>query len=228
MKARWIVSSLISGAVALLILGGHAKQHKAEAVNVNAGSGNEATKAVTGQEEHKTYQATAGAQIDVSNISGPVSVEATAASSQSVSSTTYAGGYGVPGAFFFTALELVDTGGVVSGKMYQPYDRADTPPLQNLIMNGEKLTFNVDHLYFVLQRTAYGYSGFVRDEKGKRDQKQSSLRDSLRRRARSQLLQRTTQAAMARLEISSSRSSVFKRAKSNSHLIERTSRRSAI
>lgn len=94
----------------------------------------------------------------------------TAATSQSVS-TTYVGGYGVPGAFFFTAIELVDTGGAVSGKMHQPFDRADTPPLQDLITNGEKLTFNVDHLYFVLQRTAYGYSGFVRDQKGKREQK---------------------------------------------------------
>src|SRR5687767_12580942 len=74
----------------------------------------------------------------------------TAATSQSLS-TTYVGGYGVPGAFFFTAIKLVDTGGAVSGKMHQPFDRADTPPLQNLITNGEKLTFNVDHLYFVLQ-----------------------------------------------------------------------------
>lgn len=86
MKNRSIVSSLVSGAVALLILGGHTKLQKAEAVNVNAGSaGNEATKAVTGQEEHKTYQLTAGAHVDVSNISGPVSVEATDGSTAEVS-----------------------------------------------------------------------------------------------------------------------------------------------
>ena len=96
----------------------------------------------------------------------------TAATSQSVSTTTYYfGGYGVPGAFSRTQLTLVDTGGVVSGKMRQPFDRADTPALQNLITNGEKLTFNVDHLYFVLQRTAYGYAGFVRDQHGKGEQK---------------------------------------------------------
>lgn len=77
MKDRSIVSALVTGAVALLILGGHTKQQKAEAVNVNVRSGNEATKAVTGQEEHQTYQLTAGAHIDVSNISGPVSVEGT-------------------------------------------------------------------------------------------------------------------------------------------------------
>jgi len=85
MKDRSIVSSLVSGAVALLILGGHAKQQKAEAVNVNAGSaGNEATKAVTGQESHQTYQLGAGAHVDVSYISGPVSVEATDGSSAEV------------------------------------------------------------------------------------------------------------------------------------------------
>ena len=84
MKDRSIVSALVTGAVALLILGGHTKQQKAEAVNVNGRSGNEAAKAVTGQEEHKTYQLTAGAHIDVSTISGPVSVEGTDGSSAEV------------------------------------------------------------------------------------------------------------------------------------------------
>lgn len=78
MKNRSIVSSLVSAAVALLILGGHTKQQKTEAVNVNTESaGNEATKAVTGEESHQTYQLAAGAHVGVSNISGPVSVEAT-------------------------------------------------------------------------------------------------------------------------------------------------------
>ena len=45
MKDRSIVLSLVSGAVALLILGGHAKQQKAAAVDVNGGSAvNEWTK----------------------------------------------------------------------------------------------------------------------------------------------------------------------------------------
>ncbi|HET9533146.1 MAG TPA: hypothetical protein VFQ92_22510 [Blastocatellia bacterium] len=78
MKDRSIVSALVTGAVALLILSGHTKQQKAEAVNVNVRSGNEAARAVTGQEEeHQTYQLAAGAHIDVSIISGPVSVEGT-------------------------------------------------------------------------------------------------------------------------------------------------------
>ena len=52
MKNRWMVSSLVSGA-RLLILGGHAKAAKAEAVDVNAGpAGNEWTKVMADQEEH--------------------------------------------------------------------------------------------------------------------------------------------------------------------------------
>ena len=86
MKDRWIVSSLMSGAVALSIVSGYAKQQKAEAVNLNAGpAGNEWTKAVAEQEEHQTYQLAAGAHIEVSEISGPVSVEATDGSSAEVS-----------------------------------------------------------------------------------------------------------------------------------------------
>jgi DUF4097 and DUF4098 domain-containing protein YvlB len=65
MKDRWIVSSLMSGAVALLIVGGYATQQRTEAVNVDLG-----------QEERQTYQLAAGAHVEVSDISGPVSVEA--------------------------------------------------------------------------------------------------------------------------------------------------------
>ena len=80
MKNRWIVSSLVSSAIALLILGAYAKPQKAEAVNVNGvQAGNE-----WDQEEHQTYQLAPGAHIDVSNISGPVSVEATDGSTAEV------------------------------------------------------------------------------------------------------------------------------------------------
>jgi hypothetical protein len=86
MKDRSIVSSLVSGAIALLILGAYTKQQRAEAVNLNRGpAGNEWTKALADQEDHKTYQLTAGAHIDVSNISGPVSVEGTDGSTAVVS-----------------------------------------------------------------------------------------------------------------------------------------------
>lgn len=67
MKKRLIVSTLASGAVALLVLGSHAEQQEPGAV-----------------EEHSTYRLTAGAHIDVSHISGPVSVEATDGSTAKV------------------------------------------------------------------------------------------------------------------------------------------------
>jgi putative adhesin len=70
MKDRWIVLSLMSSAIALLILGSYAKQQTVEAV--------------TQQEEHQTYKLAAGAHVDVFNIGGPVSVEPTNGSSAEV------------------------------------------------------------------------------------------------------------------------------------------------
>jgi hypothetical protein len=81
MKNRWMISSLVSGALALLILGGYAGQRKAEAVNVNAGPAQNKWD----EEKHQTYQLTAGAHIDVYEISGPVSVEAVDGSTAEVS-----------------------------------------------------------------------------------------------------------------------------------------------
>jgi len=86
MKTRWMISSLVTGAIALLILGGFARPQKAEAVNINgAPAGNAWNKSIGVQEEHHTYQLTARAHIDVSNISGPVSVEAIDGSTAEVS-----------------------------------------------------------------------------------------------------------------------------------------------
>jgi hypothetical protein len=86
MKNRSMVSSLVSGAIALLILASYAKQQKAEAVNLDTRLvGNTSTEALTGEEVHQTYQLAAGAHIEVFNISGPVSVEATEGSSAEVS-----------------------------------------------------------------------------------------------------------------------------------------------
>ena len=86
MKDRWMLLSLVSGALALLIMGSYAKQQRAESVKLDAKpAGNEWTKAMADQEEHKTYQLTAGAHIDVFNISGPVSVEGTDGSAAEVS-----------------------------------------------------------------------------------------------------------------------------------------------
>ena len=86
MKNRWMVSSLVTGAIALSILGGYATLPMAEAVNTNGASpGNKWNKSIADQEEHQTYQLTAGAHIDVSDISGPVSVEAIDGSTAEVS-----------------------------------------------------------------------------------------------------------------------------------------------
>jgi putative adhesin len=86
MKNRWMISSLVTGAIALLILGGYATQQKAQAVNMNgAPAGNGWNKSIADQEEHQTYQIKAGAHIDVFNISGPVSVEAIDGSTAEVS-----------------------------------------------------------------------------------------------------------------------------------------------
>ncbi len=85
MKNRWMVSSLVTGAIALLLLGGYARPQNAEAVNINGPSaGNKWNKSIADQEKHQTYQLAAGAHVDVSNISGPVSIEATDGSSAEV------------------------------------------------------------------------------------------------------------------------------------------------
>jgi hypothetical protein len=81
MKDRWMVSSLVSAAVALLILGGYAKPQKAAAVNINAGPAQQKWD----EEKRQTYQLAAGSHIDVYVISGPVSIEATDGSTAEVS-----------------------------------------------------------------------------------------------------------------------------------------------
>ena len=77
--------SLVTVAIALLIPGGLTKERTVQAVNVNGGSaGAKWIKPVADQEEHKTYQLSVGAHIDVSTISGPVSVEGTDGSTAEV------------------------------------------------------------------------------------------------------------------------------------------------
>lgn len=75
MKDRVIVSSLMSGAVALLIQG-HATQQKAEVVNLNGGpEGNEATQVVIDKVRMTNYSGhigSGGPRIVVSNVSGAV------------------------------------------------------------------------------------------------------------------------------------------------------------
>ena len=81
---------------------------------------------------------------------------------------TYAGGYGVPGDFVYTAIDLTTEGGALTGKIRQPYDRENQPAISNVAREGARLAFNVDKVAFDLQRTKQGYSGVVIDEQGRR------------------------------------------------------------
>jgi alpha/beta superfamily hydrolase len=81
---------------------------------------------------------------------------------------TYAGGYGVPGDFVYTAIDLATSGGVLTGKIRQPYDRENQPTISDVTRDGSRLIFNADNMAFDLQRTKHGYSGFVIDERGRR------------------------------------------------------------
>lgn len=81
---------------------------------------------------------------------------------------TYAGGYGGPGDFVYTAIDLATSGGALTGKIRQPYDRQDQPAITNVAREGSRLVFEVAKMAFNLQRTKHGYSGFVIDERGRR------------------------------------------------------------
>lgn len=81
---------------------------------------------------------------------------------------TYAGGYGVPGDFVYTAIDLATAGGAVTGKIRQPYDRENQPEISRVVRQGTRLIFEADGMTFDLQRTKHGYSGFVTEERGRR------------------------------------------------------------
>jgi dienelactone hydrolase len=81
---------------------------------------------------------------------------------------TYGGGYGVPGDFVSTAIDLTTEAGAVGGKIRQSYDRTDEPAIADVRREGDALSFTAGPLRFDLRRTAHGYSGEVTDEKGRR------------------------------------------------------------
>lgn len=74
----------------------------------------------------------------------------------------YSGGYGRPGAFTLTILDLVETPEGTSGKMRQPDDRKDQPPLTNVKVQGDRLAFDAAEVRFELKRTAEGFHGTAR------------------------------------------------------------------
>jgi dienelactone hydrolase len=80
----------------------------------------------------------------------------------------YGGGYGVPGNFYYSFIDLLVQGDNIRGTLRQPYQRTDEPKLQNLIRGGDSLRFDVDRMHFDLTRWAHGYTGWMRDARGRR------------------------------------------------------------
>lgn len=78
----------------------------------------------------------------------------------------YSGGYGPPGAFTVTIIDLVEEPGAASGKIRQPDERGDEPPLRNVVATGTDLVFDAADLHFRLRRTEHGFAGTVRDGSG--------------------------------------------------------------
>lgn len=78
----------------------------------------------------------------------------------------YGGGFGEPGDFAYTQIELEEQGQGLTGRIYQPYQRADTPPIERLERRGQRLRFEAAGLGFELHRTATGYEGQVRTAEG--------------------------------------------------------------
>jgi alpha-beta hydrolase superfamily lysophospholipase len=80
----------------------------------------------------------------------------------------YSGGYGPPGAFTVTIIDLVEGQGSASGKIRQPDDRTDEPPMRNVVLSDGGLAFDAADLHFDLRRTEHGFAGTVRDGAGAR------------------------------------------------------------
>ena len=80
----------------------------------------------------------------------------------------YGGGFGAPGAFTYTQIELGEQAGVLGGQVYEPNDRAGSLPIAGLRRDGPRLRFTADGLAFDLRRTATGFAGSVTTASGRR------------------------------------------------------------
>jgi pimeloyl-ACP methyl ester carboxylesterase len=78
----------------------------------------------------------------------------------------YSGGYGLPGAFTVTIIDLAEGQGSASGKIRQPDSRTDEPPMRNVVVTPGSLAFDAAELHFDLRRTDHGFAGTVRDGAG--------------------------------------------------------------
>ena len=74
----------------------------------------------------------------------------------------YSGGYGTPGNFVYTRIDFE------TGKIRQPFDRTDQPPIRNLTVRDGRLCFDADRLHFELTQFELGAQGWVVDEKDER------------------------------------------------------------
>jgi len=81
---------------------------------------------------------------------------------------TYGGGYGPPGDFTVTIIDLVESAGSATGRIRQPDLGADQPPLRNASLSATRLAFDAGTLDFDLERTADGFQGDVSDPAGAR------------------------------------------------------------
>ena len=77
----------------------------------------------------------------------------------------YGGGFGAPDTFVYTRIEL-QGGTSLTGKIEQPFDRTDSPPITELERQGSRLRFQADGLRFDLNRTATGLQGTVQPPGG--------------------------------------------------------------
>ena len=80
----------------------------------------------------------------------------------------YGGGFGAPGTFTYTQIELAEQAGVLNGQVYEPNDRAGSLPIAGLRRDGPRLRFTADGLAFDLRRTATGFAGSVTSASGRR------------------------------------------------------------
>jgi alpha/beta superfamily hydrolase len=74
----------------------------------------------------------------------------------------FGGGYGHPGAFTYTQIELEQREQALRGKIYQPSNRTDTPAIEKLEIIGNRINFRAGDLVFNLWRTQTGLQGTVR------------------------------------------------------------------
>ena len=89
-----------------------------------------------------------------------------AAAAQPAVEGLYGGGFGPPGEFIYTQIELERTGQWLTGQIHQPYHRTDSPAIKQLSISGNRVAFVADGHRFDLERDPTGFHGLVRTPAG--------------------------------------------------------------